>query len=129
MQYQEKKVGAGFEYYGAGVFGEMTLNSPVQLDGDKLDGIMSILMKQKSTAQEVSGEVLVPHGTEEEVISYHFKKTLPWGDEAVKPKEEPCENTHTETKRLARWCTAILHVPARIYNWCKRFVEAFREEK
>ena len=124
MQYQEKKVDTGFEYYGAGVFGEMELISPIQLDGDKLDGIMGLLMKEKSSAQEINGEVKVEEGV---VISYRFKKTLPWGDEAVKPEEESCENTHTGILGLVEWCTAILRSPAKTSSWFKRFVEACRK--
>lgn len=132
MQYQEKTIRRkwyapwkkpGFEYYGAGVFGDMTVHSNKPLDGDKLDGIMGLLLKDGSKAQHVNGTIKV---AEDHVVSYKFTKNLQWGEETVNvPK--PCENTSTSTKEQKSESTQTKSSTAKSSNWFKRFVVAFRE--
>ena len=123
MQYQEKKISKGYEYYGAGVFGEMEVVSTQKLDGDKLDGIMALLVKGKDRAQTVNGEIKI---SEDHTVTYKFTKNLQWGEEKILPPE-PCEDTHTETNEQGKSSTQTSHAIAKICNWCRRFVEAFRE--
>ena len=120
MQYQEKKTDTGYEYYGAGVFGDMELTSSEQLTGQQLDGILSILVKDGTTAQTVEGTVKI---TDDHKVFYKFTKNLQWGDEEV----SPCENTHTSIRKRVKEfiVTNLLKVP--VLSWLVRFVGAFRE--
>lgn len=124
MQYQELKKEDSWQYYGAGVFGELEVDSSKQLDGDKLDGILNLLVTDKGTEQERTGTIKVSEG---HIISYRFKKTLPWGDEAVQPENTCNTNTPTSTKQADNESTVTLPGITRLMNWLRRFVEAFRE--
>lgn len=120
MQYQEKKTDTGYEYYGAGVFGDMELTSSEQLTGDQLDGILSIMMKQGSSAQIVEGTVKI---TDDHKVFYKFTKNLQWGDETI----DTCEDTHTSIQKMVKEfiVTNFLKVP--VLSWLVQFVAAFRK--
>lgn len=124
MQYQELKKEDSWQYYGAGVFGELEVDSTQQLDGDKLDGILNLLVTDKGTEQERNGTIKI---SDDHIISYRFKKTLPWGDEAVQPIDTCNTNTPTSTKQADSESTGTPRGITRLINWLRRFVGAFLE--
>lgn len=121
MIFRERKTENGYSYEIDDVFGSVCINSPAKLTCELLDDMVLLLLKQNIAAEEIRGEVKHKDG----LVTYTFKKAKMWDedDEEIKP----CENTPTETKRPASAFIAILKLPTRITNWCKKFAGAFRE--
>ena len=104
-----------FEYRTSDVFGDITFVSKKPVDPDTCDAIVSALLKVKSSAQTIAGELDSPSGP----VRYTFKRAPQWED-------IPCEDTPTETKRPAKRSIATHLASTPIWSWFKRYVGAFR---
>jgi len=120
MIFQEKKTEKGYNYICQDVFGEVEIDSPEKLDGDTLDGMIRVLLKNKATSKTITGEVK----TEKGIVEYKFVKTDIWSDDDEK---DICENTPTLIKKQEKESTQTSRLLIRIWNWLPRFVGAFRE--
>ena len=107
-----------YEYTCEDVFGKVWMESNVKLDGDTLDGVISILLKGKKSGT-VEGTIKHTKGT----LKYIFKPFPIWSDD----EEEICEDTHISTKKPAREYIRIKLLKIPILSWLLRFAEAFRE--
>jgi hypothetical protein len=127
MVFQEKELETGgYEYKVQDVFGEMIFTSDIKLSGDKLDGMVSLLLRQGHNAETVQGEVKHDTGT----VTYKFTKEPQWADvppEEEKEWDEPCENTPTSTKETESVFTQINRLISRIWKKLQRSVVAFRK--
>lgn len=124
MVFAEQKTETGFTYDCEDVFGTIHIESPKKLDAGILDDMTVVLLRIKGGAQTVQGNI----ETQEGLVSYTFTKRAPWEEDDEENNQEiPCENTHTSTSERASAYTAIAHRLANTFNWCRRFVEAFRE--
>lgn len=122
MIFQERTTKTGYTYDVEDVFGTIHIESTSKLDGDTLDDMVVVLLKQNLPAQTVTGEVKHKHGT----VTYTYVKRPQW-EEDEEEKKKPCENTPTSTKQPERESilTCLSKAPALI--WFRRFAEAFRE--
>lgn len=120
MIFQERKKEAGYTYDVEDVFGTIHIESTTKLDGDTLDEMVMVLLKQNLPAQTVTGEVKHKSGT----VAYTYVKRPLWEDD---DEQKPCESTPTSTKKPESVSirTRLLRIPA--LSWCARFAEAFRE--
>jgi hypothetical protein len=118
MIFQEKKTTEGYVYNVEDIFGTVSIDSDVKLDGDTLDGIVMVLLRQNISAEEILGEVKHNGG----VVRYRFKKRPLWEDEKI------CKNTPTSTSKQE---SVPIHthrsILGRIIRLVQRFAEAFRE--
>lgn len=121
MIFQERKKEAGYTYDVEDVFGTIHIESTTKLDGDTLDEMVMVLLKQNLPAQTVTGEVKHKSGT----VAYTYVKRPLWEEDEEEKK--PCENIPTSTKKQESASTATPHFTVPIWSWCKRFVVAFRE--
>lgn len=120
MLFREQKNGPGWQYDIDDLFGSASIHSDLQLDADKLDALIMVIMKHEPGAAEVNGSVKV---TEDHTITYQLKRTPMWSDDEPKP----CESTPTLTQKQASEPTPTRHYLTRLLNWSRRFVVAFRE--
>lgn len=121
MIFQERKQSNDeYAYDVEDVFGTVHIESSVKLTGDILDGIVMVLLKQNISAEEIRGEVKHDKG----VVQYVFKKRPLWEDD---DEPKPCNDIPTSINEpgSAYIVTFLSRVPG--WNWCARFVEAFRE--
>jgi len=129
MIFQEKKLESGYEYKVEDVFGEIVFTSDIKLDGDKLDGMVSLLLGQSGNAETVTGTVRHDLGS----VEYTFTKASLWGD--VTPEEERewedpselCENTPISIKQPESVFTRIKSWIILILKRLRRSVEVLRE--
>lgn len=122
MIFAERKTDTGYNYVVDEVFGTISIDSTVKLDGDKLDALTMLLLHQGGSAKEITGTVEHDTGT----VSYTFTKRSQWseGDDMI----ELCNtDIPTKTEKQAKPSTAIPHCVTLIYSWCRRFVGAFLE--
>ena len=120
MLFQERKKEKGYTYDVEDVFGKIHIASDEKLDGDTLDGIVSVLMRQNVRAETVKGTVKLKKGE----IKYKFIKAPMWSEDDEK---ESCKNTHTSTQEPVIAFSLIRRLPKKIINWLRRFAVAFRE--
>ncbi len=122
MVFQEKKIQSGYSYFIEDVFGEVLIKSPEKLTGELLDSIISLLLKQNSTAQKISGEVKLDNG----LVSYEFNKAPMWklGDDE---DEDICKDTLTSTKKPENVFIQTKNSLIKTLFWPKRFAVAFLE--
>lgn len=124
MLFAEKKITDGFNYWTEDVFGEVTIDSTVKLDGKMLDKITMLILKQEPGAETVKGEVRHDDG----VVSYTLKRAPQWQDDDEDEREEEiCKNTPISILERAKGIivTALLMIPG--FKWCRRFAVAFLE--
>jgi hypothetical protein len=120
MLFLEKKIKENeYEYTCEDVFGKVVMESDVKLDGNILDGVISILLRGKK-AETVKGSIKHQKGT----LKYIFNPFPTWSDE---DEEEICEDTHISTKKPAREYIRIKLLKIPILSWSLRFAEAFKE--
>ena len=120
MLFREQKNGEGWRYDIDDIFGSATIESQLQLDAEKLDAIIMVIMKHEPGAGEVNGTVQI---TDEHSISYQLTRTPMWSED----EPEPCVNTPTSTPKQAKEPTPTLPLLTPLLNWSRRFVAAFRE--
>ena len=117
MIFKEIKTEQGYTYDTEDIFGTVHIESVEKLNGELLDDMVLLLLKQNISAETVTGEVKYEKG----IVKYTFKKTPTWSE------DEECEDIPTSTKKQAEGFTQILYCPIKIYSWLKKFVEVFRE--
>lgn len=120
MIFQERKIETGYSYDVEDVFGTVHLESDVKLDGEKLDGVVVLLLRQNIRAEEIRGEVKFESGK----IIYIFKRAPTWTDD---DEDDICENTPTSTSEQVKGSTWTANPAIRTLSLLQRFVEAFRE--
>lgn len=120
MTFIEKKKENGYDYYCEDVFGKVEIDSPEKLKGEMLDEIVSVLLKVKSPAKEVTGQYQIESG----LLKYKLTKAPAWSEDEEK---EPCENTLTSRKEAGKEFIRIKNYADAIISWFQRFAEAFRE--
>ena len=129
MIFQEKKVDAGWEYKVEDVFGTIKIRSDVQLDGDMLDDMVSLLLRQDQNAGTVQGSVRHDRGT----VEYTFTRESQWSE--ATPEEEWNEsdqlcnqnNISTSIDEAESVSSQTLHWINRILRKLRRSVGAFLE--
>lgn len=129
MIFQEKKTGSGYEYKVEDVFGVIEIKSDGKLEGDVLDSMVSLLIRQNHSAGTIHGSVQHDHGT----VEFTFTRESDWGE--VSPEEERewnepnqlCKNTRISTDEPESVFTQIRRWIDRISRKLRRSVEVLRE--
>lgn len=121
MTFKEIKNEKGYTYELEEVFGTISIDTQDRLNGDLLDDLVMLLLKQNLNAKEVSGTV----DTDKGQVSYKFIKAQQWG-------EDKCENIPTKTKTPERRpiATGTLqkgNVWTRASKWLRKFAGVFHE--
>lgn len=124
MIFQESKKESGWYYKVDEIFGTLEIDSPTQLGVNILDGMVSLLLRENLSAETITGEVKHENG----IVKYTFNRAPIWDDD----EKTPCENIPTSTREQASESIPLspwnfLKKKEIIFNWCKRFAEAFLE--
>jgi hypothetical protein len=117
MIFKEQKIKNGYKYELNEIFGDLTLESSIQLQAEVLDELVVLLLKQKTKSQEIVGEVKNEDGE----IKYKFVKRSLWEDD----KNETCKNTPTSIQKTAKEYIVMFLLKIRIINYLQRFVRVF----
>lgn len=119
MTFIEKKQENGYLYTVEDIFGDIKIISTNQISGSILDDIVCFLLKSKTNAQTIKGNVLIPDIGE---INYSYTKRPIWDDN----NNDICTNTSTLTKKTDKESTQTKNSSTKTWNWFRQFVEAFR---
>ena len=122
MIFAERKTDTGYNYVVDEVFGTISIDSTVKLDGDKLDALTMLLLHQGGSAKEVTGTVEHDAGT----VSYTFTKRSQWSEDD--DMIDLCNtDIPTKTEKQAKRYRALPRFMGATYSWLRRFVAAFLE--
>jgi len=128
MIFKEKKTQEGYQYQCEDVFGHVELVSSTRLDGDMLDSVVSLLLKQNLSAEKIEGEVKHDKG----FVKYVLTPENTWKESEEHDDDESWNDTPTSTKQpesasTARGISLIANALRGAWRWSRKFVEAFRE--
>ena len=122
MIYQERKKETGYEYKTESFFGSLVVLSPEKLNGEILDGMVSLLSRGNAGAGKISGTIKHKEG----IVSYVLTRTAQWEECKDYDTDESWNDIPTSTKKQAKGSTRRSRLKIPILNWLLKFVVAFR---
>ena len=105
------------------IFGKLVITSTTELTKEKIDDIAALLIHSPGPLHQ-DGKVSLPDGHE---VSYVFDRAPIWSEDDEDNTIEICKSTPTSTSETAGAFIAIIRLPIRTWNWCRKFVAAFLE--
>ncbi|MFA5750607.1 MAG: hypothetical protein WC895_05355 [Candidatus Shapirobacteria bacterium] len=122
MLFLERKNDLGFSYDVEDVFGKIHIESKLQLTGEILDDMVSLLIRQNLPAETITGEV--KHG--ENVVAYTFTREPVWKDGDEEETKICGTSSYTSTPGTGSGFTPKSRFMRNIFNWLRKFADLFR---
>lgn len=112
MLFTEKQREHGWQYWTKDVFGELTIDSDIQLPSDVLDGVVGVVLNNKSKAEVCTGSVKHSKGE----LTYKLKKDPIWTEDnqgdistLIPEQASVLKPVRRFAKKIINWLIRLLH--------------------